>query len=521
MLIANYLSPQVNQEWAKRYNSLDPGTGAITKSIAIDSSGNIYVAGQDAGYDLVLLKYSSNGGQIYARYGAFGGAEINYIAVDPSGDIYLAGKKSGIFLVKYYRTGVKMWERNYPGNIYSGAVGLVITPSGYPIVAGTIRRDDFTKEDYCAIKYTPNGDSVWTRLYNSGGNNRDEASSLALAFDGSICISGSRWNSVTGMYHNYLTIKYDSNGVWKWASLYGSSDSDYYAEDAVFDKLGNIHITGTLIPGIYQTVKYNNNGILIWNREFTIYSSSADKINVDRFGNVFVSGQSPAPGHIGSYVTTLKYDSTGNQKWVNYFTQMNDSSTSSRLKKSMVVDYSGNIYLTGNYDMRNWPPPAMKGMFTVKYKSDGSIGWIKEFHGNNNSDGGIAIVLDRNNNIYVTGNSYDSAYKWGIMSIKYSQTVGINGINSNISDKYFLSQNYPNPFNSFSNIRFQIPKNSHVILKVFDMLGKEIITLINSKLNSGEYELSFDGSSQSSGIYFYSLYVDGYLIDTKKLVLLK
>ena len=523
LLIAiKHLFPQVNQEWVRRYNSLSSGDGARTKAIAIDSSGNIYVAGQDAGYDIVLLKYNSSGTQLWVKYASFGGAEINYMAVDIYGDVYLAGKNSGLFLVKYHRGGVKLWDRTYQGDYYSEANGLVITPSGYPIVAGTIRKDDYTKEDYCAIKYTSNGDSVWTRIYNSGGNNRDEATSLALALDGSICISGSRWNSATGMNHSYLTVKYDSSGNFKWSNLYGSPDSNYYAENSVFDKLGNIHITGTLMPGIYQTVKYNKNGVLIWSKEYSVSApSTAKKIKVDRLGNAIVSGSSSATSMSGPFITTIEYDSTGTRKWVKYFSEMNDSTTVLGSGNSMALDNSGNIYLTGNYLMRNWPPPAMYGMFTMKYNSGGSIGWIKEYYGNRCYDGGIALVIDKYNNVYSTGITADTVLSNGIITIKYSQTSGIKQINNNIPEKCFLFQNYPNPFNQCAIINVQLSIACQLEIKVYDLLGKEVAILTNERKRPGSYEVIFDAGNLSSGVYFYSLFINEMKIDTKKLVIIK
>lgn len=89
-----------------------------------------------------------------------------------------------------------------------------------------------------------------------------------------------------------------------------------------------------------------------------------------------------------------------------------------------------------------------------------------------------------------------------------------------IGSSYKLSQNYPNPFNSTTKISFTIPKHAHVLLKLFDILGREISILINKELNSGEYEIEFDGKDLSSGVYFYTLTADSF-IDTKKLLLMK
>ncbi|MBI5402878.1 MAG: M28 family peptidase [Ignavibacteriae bacterium] len=99
-------------------------------------------------------------------------------------------------------------------------------------------------------------------------------------------------------------------------------------------------------------------------------------------------------------------------------------------------------------------------------------------------------------------------------------TVGINQINSEIPDRYELFQNYPNPFNPSTNIKYQIANNSYTTIKIYNMLGKEITTLVNEKLQPGIYEVNFDGSNLPSGIYFYQLKTD-YFIQTKKLILLK
>jgi hypothetical protein len=107
--------------------------------------------------------------------------------------------------------------------------------------------------------------------------------------------------------------------------------------------------------------------------------------------------------------------------------------------------------------------------------------------------------------------------------------VNIKNISSEVPKDFSLSQNYPNPFNPTTKIKFAIPYKTvghpeysglSVSLKIFDILGKEIATLVNEKLNPGTYEVTFDGSNFASGIYFYRLTTDDF-IDTKKLVLMK
>lgn len=89
-----------------------------------------------------------------------------------------------------------------------------------------------------------------------------------------------------------------------------------------------------------------------------------------------------------------------------------------------------------------------------------------------------------------------------------------------VPSKYQLFQNYPNPFNPTTIIKYTIPEANHVILKVFNMLGTEIITLVNEYQNSGVYEVQFDARNLSSGVYLYKIQA-GKFVDSKKLLLLK
>lgn len=103
------------------------------------------------------------------------------------------------------------------------------------------------------------------------------------------------------------------------------------------------------------------------------------------------------------------------------------------------------------------------------------------------------------------------------------QNVGIQNISTEIPEGIALYQNYPNPFNPATKIKFAIPqglKNNLVTLKVYDILGKEISTIVNQNLTPGTYEADFDGSRISSGVYFYKL-TAGNFTETKRMMLVK
>jgi hypothetical protein len=81
-------------------------------------------------------------------------------------------------------------------------------------------------------------------------------------------------------------------------------------------------------------------------------------------------------------------------------------------------------------------------------------------------------------------------------------------------------ENYPNPFNPSSRIRYDLPKSSFVKISVYDVLGKEIMVLVNEEKNSGTYEVIFDAKGLASGIYFYTIRT-GDFTQTKKMILLR
>jgi plastocyanin len=108
---------------------------------------------------------------------------------------------------------------------------------------------------------------------------------------------------------------------------------------------------------------------------------------------------------------------------------------------------------------------------------------------------------------------------FGMTGVINTQATGIKQIETVVS-KFELNQNYPNPFNPTTIINFNIPQKSFVTLKLYDISGREIGTLVNSELNNGGYSVDFNGSNYASGIYIYKLQA-GNFTDVKKMTLIK
>jgi hypothetical protein len=104
--------------------------------------------------------------------------------------------------------------------------------------------------------------------------------------------------------------------------------------------------------------------------------------------------------------------------------------------------------------------------------------------------------------------------------ISISPSVGVKETPNISPIKFELYQNYPNPFNPSTTIQFDIPKASFLTLKVYNVLGQEVATLVNEKREAGSYEVKFNASTFSSGVYFYRLHATDY-ISTKKSLLVR
>jgi hypothetical protein len=123
------------------------------------------------------------------------------------------------------------------------------------------------------------------------------------------------------------------------------------------------------------------------------------------------------------------------------------------------------------------------------------------------------LIKDNNGHIYAGTDD-------GIWRRDISDIFSSNEENSDILKQFSISQNYPNPFNPSTSIQYAIPIRQYVTLKIYDVLGTEIETLVNEEKPAGSYEVEFDGSNLGSGIYFCELRV-GENLSIKKMLLLK
>jgi hypothetical protein len=235
----------------------------------------------------------------------------------------------------------------------------------------------------------------------------------------------------------------------------------------------------------------------------TLYISSNNGVNWIQTSTVFMIGSLATNGNeifAGSPNNGI-YKSTNNG-----FNWSQTSMTSNYIDALLAI---GDVIIAGD------------GMGNGIYISTNSgANWIQRNEGFGSSTH-VNDLLYANEYIFA-GNAN------GIWRRSFQQLVSIQNLSNMIPEYYSLQQNYPNPFNPTTKIKFTVANgfpirtfgNDKVVLKVLDVLGREVATLVNEKLNPGTYEVTFDGSNYPSGVYFYQLRNENF-IETKKLILLK
>jgi len=297
-------------------------------------------------------------------------------------------------------------------------------------------------------------------------------------------------------------------------------ETDDAGIDIIFNGSGTVYVTGytftTLTNSDYISIKYNSNGVQQWIKTYNGTGNSTDKSNsigLDAADNVYITGYSIGNGSSFDFAT-IKYNSSGTQQWVQRY---NGPGNLTDAANDMFTDASGNCYVTGN----SFGSSSFSDYAVIKYNSSGSQQWVQRYNGPaNDYDYSGNINVDASGNVYVIGNSEGIGTMRDFATIKYSQTTGIEPIKGTIPDKFNLSQNYPNPFNPKTNIEFSLPVRGNVKISIFDLLGKEVSVLVNDFMKAGTYKTDFDASALSSGTYFYRIETEGFT-DTKKMILIK
>ncbi|HET9253377.1 MAG TPA: SBBP repeat-containing protein [Candidatus Eisenbacteria bacterium] len=307
-----------DQLWVQSFTTIGEGDAGV--DIAVDHDGNVYVTGYNVetstGFDIVTIKYSAGGVELWVRrYDSGNGEDVPAaIACDASG-VYVTGRSGGAFTtIRYDFSGVQQWVRNYSaGNGSDSPAALIVDAAGNVYVTGRSVGSG-TNDDYATIKYDAAGTELWVRRYDGpatvASQDYDRAAALAVDAAGNVFVTG---NSAG----DFATVKYDAAGSEIWVRRYnGPAAGADWATAIGIDASGNAYVTGSSFGNAttqydFATISYDPSGTVRWTERYNGPGSLYDSphaIAVHSSGDVYVSGSSGGSG-TGDDYTTIKYAS--------------------------------------------------------------------------------------------------------------------------------------------------------------------------------------------------------------------
>jgi uncharacterized delta-60 repeat protein len=319
------------------------------------------------------------------------------------------------------------WVARYTtaGNFINRAKAMSVDPAGNSVVVGTSWNG--SNFDILTIKFDPSGNLLWNTPYNGTGNGYDEARAIATDAAGNVYITG--YSAGLSANYDIVTAKYDINGTQQWATRFNGTGNGFdEGYDIAVDASGNVYVTGGTIGSSggnnYITIKYNSLGVQQWATSYNNNSNQTEAayaLVLDASGNVYVTGTSYGGTANDGDIATVKYNNSGVQQWVSRFNgpgSVFDSGT------DLILDATGNVYVCGY--ARDLTGTTNYSYATLKYNNAGAIQWNAIYDGaGNDYDVANAICLTPVGNVAVTGRAIGTgATAEDCVTILYDGTNG-------------------------------------------------------------------------------------------------
>ncbi|MBL8008610.1 MAG: hypothetical protein JNJ56_13895, partial [Ignavibacteria bacterium] len=335
------------------------------------------------------------------------------------------------------------------------------------------------------IKTDRIGNVIWKKLYSI--NNRATAfTMLRVSESSNILVCG--YTSFFPVKAFVMNLDPLGNIIWQSILNYGG---DAFAEDLIINNDSNIYLTGDISVNSFSKTliaKMDSQGIFFWFKSFGLEGEGDSQVGksivAESNRELFISG--PFDHFFSAQAHFTKIDSSGNVIFQNVLSQTNNTN-------SMCRTINGKYGITGI-----WEDSSVNILFLL-LNNTGEVVSRKVFNSNvDEIDGATSIVETSDNGFLITGfTTYIpnlSGSNRNIYIIKTDSNgnspVSVKTISSEIPFAFNLYQNYPNPFNPNTKIKFDLQKSGNVKLEMFDILGRNISTLIDKKLQTGSYEVS-------------------------------
>ncbi|HEY6627203.1 MAG TPA: T9SS type A sorting domain-containing protein [Ignavibacteriaceae bacterium] len=521
-------------EWTSFFNN-SASANEFIADVAFDNSGNTYlsgygtmISGQDD--DFITVKCNSSGTEEWSK--VFNGPQSDddissAMFVDDAGNVYVTGISRWtadafkIVTLKYSHSGNLLWITAFDslGQSDSRAEDIWVDNGGNIFVTGWISQTNNGYYDIVTIKMNEDGSILDWAYFGQVDNVSDYGSKVIADDNGNVITGGDSFRNVS-LGRELVIIKYNSNLDTSWVVHINGSDNSFneFTVDLALDDTGNVYALCRLQnnPGFtdFAVLKINQDGDVIWRTEFDEAGGQdiPEAMTMDDEGNIFVTGRVRRISG-GGYndFAVIKYNNDGVEQWKSYYDGPNNLDDD---PIDVVLDQDGNVFACGESNRDG----SYFKFIVVKYNSAGVYEWEYVYDENVNGKA-FSMRPDNNGYVYAAGEAENISGDVDLFAVKLSKTTDVS--NDIITKNSFeLFQNYPNPFNPTTSINWQSPIGGHQTLKVYDVLGNEVTTLIDEYKSAGSYEVKFDASGLNSGVYFYKLRAGSYS-QTKKLVLLK
>lgn len=438
----------------------------------------------------------------------------------PPGENY-----KSFYLTKTDIYGKVEWTSEY-GNDRDDDSGSDVeqTGDGGYLVLGTTSSWGAGGTDIMLLKFNSSGEFQWRQTY--GSENNDAGNAMVATQDGGFVLVGNTVPS-SGIGKNIYLVKVDEEGNSQWETNYGGSDGTDASEIIELSD-GSLVIAGFITVGddfqVYL-LKIDGSGNLVWEKDF----GGADwdignSVSETNDGGFIVAGYTASKGAGARDGYLIKVNSDGEMVWdQTYGFERSDE------LHDVVESPDGGFVAVGNTITRVTQNEQFTSAFLIGADAEGNQLWSQIYGGDLNDGLGNVIIAD-DGGFVCAGNTSSYSKSNDIFLIKINEEGKVTGIENDYSSSelekdFTLYQNYPNPFNPETTIRFTIGKvdrgnQNFVSLKVFDILGNEVRTLLNEHKSPGTYKVKFDGENLSSGVYIYQLSVNG-IKNTKKMLMIK
>jgi hypothetical protein len=393
-------SAQVHEAWVNRYNGGYTNLSHSPIGLAMDSSGNVLVAGSSqsspTNSDYVVLKYAPDGTQVWAARWAppAGGGTAASFAIDSHGDTSLTGSAG---TVKISAAGALAWVAPYAGTSLAAAANGTVYLTGFTNGAGfaVARLDAAT------------GSNVWTAGWTTYPGYPSGADVVAVDQGGNLFVGAWARDYVqwpVPIYGPYL-VGFDASGQAAWACEVGIPyEWATHVERIAFDSAGDAYVVAPEVATTDQIDKVGPTGTLAWRGWDYGYVWPTSGAAVDAAGNLYQTGNFWVGKEDGGTGAFLWQTNLYNQ-YSSYFTPT-----------AIALDLAGNVYVCGNPA----PPGSGNELATVKLDNSGSVTWSQLYHGS--AIGAVAaIAVAPDGSIYVTASSANTSGGTDITTIKYVQ----------------------------------------------------------------------------------------------------